>query len=72
MIVAEFRQLLTGLPWTLALMSATFVVGALLGLPLMLARRSRFLPLRLLVVVIFAIFVMFVVIPSARRTCLDS
>jgi polar amino acid transport system permease protein len=55
MIVAELRQLLTGLPWTLALMSATFVVGALLGLPLMLARRSRFLPLRLLVVVIFAI-----------------
>ena len=34
MIVGEFRQLLTGLPWTLALMSATFVVGALLGLPL--------------------------------------
>jgi polar amino acid transport system permease protein len=55
MIVADFLHLLTGLPWTLALMSATFAIGALLGLPLMLARRSRFLPLRLAVVVLFAI-----------------
>ncbi|MFO1058260.1 MAG: amino acid ABC transporter permease [Dongiaceae bacterium] len=54
-IVAEFRQLLTGLPWTVALMAASFVVGALLGLPLMMARRSRFPPLRLAVVVLFAV-----------------
>ena len=55
MIVADFVQLLRGLPWTLALMSAAFVVGAVLGLPLMMARRSRILPLRLVVIVLFAI-----------------
>jgi polar amino acid transport system permease protein len=55
MILADFLHLLRGLPWTLALMSAAFVVGAVLGLPLMMARRSQLPPVRMAVIVLFAI-----------------
>jgi len=48
-------QLLRGLPWTLALMATAFAVGSVLGLPLMMARVSRLLPLRLAATVLFAI-----------------
>ncbi len=48
-------QLLRGLPWTIALMAAAFAVGSVLGLPLMLARGSRILPLRIAATVLIAI-----------------
>jgi len=48
-------QLLRGLPWTLALMATAFAVGSVLGLPLMMARVSRLLPLRHAATVLFAI-----------------
>jgi polar amino acid transport system permease protein len=55
MIIVDFLHLLRGLPWTLALMSAAFIVGAVLGLPLMMARRSQLPPVRIAVIVLFAI-----------------
>lgn len=54
MIVSDLLNLLRGLPWTLALMMAAFTVGASLGLPLMMARRSRFVLLRLGTVILFS------------------
>lgn len=39
--------IIAGLPWTLALTGEAFLVGALLGLPVMLARESRYALLRL-------------------------
>lgn len=54
-MLSDFLQLLRGLPWTLALMGAAFVTGAVLGLPLMMARRSGLLPVRLVAIVLFAI-----------------
>lgn len=53
-MLADFLQILTGLPWTLALTLAAFVAGALLGLPLMALRISPFAPLRLLTVFFFS------------------
>jgi polar amino acid transport system permease protein len=47
--------LLRGLPWTLALTLAAFAVGAVLGLPLMMMRRSRFGVLRGVATMLFAI-----------------
>jgi polar amino acid transport system permease protein len=52
---AMLLQLLRGLPWTLALMAATFAIGAVLGLPLLAARASRFAVVRLAVTVLFAV-----------------
>jgi polar amino acid transport system permease protein len=54
-MLAIILQLLRGLPWTLALMAATFAIGAVLGLPLMAARASRFALARILVTVLFAV-----------------
>jgi polar amino acid transport system permease protein len=40
--------LISGLPWTLAVTVGAFAIGALLGLPVMLARESSWVPLRLI------------------------
>jgi polar amino acid transport system permease protein len=39
--------LISGLPWTLAVTAGAFAMGALIGLPVMLAEESTFVPLRL-------------------------
>lgn len=48
MSVAELLPLLRGLAWTVALTVGAFAIGAVIGVPLLVARRSRFWPLRLL------------------------
>ena len=53
-MINDFLQIIRGLPWTLALMCSVFMVGAVLGLPLMMARRSAFLPVRLIAIVLFS------------------
>jgi len=40
--------LISGLPWTLSVTAGAFAIGALLGLPVMLARESSWAPLRLI------------------------
>ena len=40
--------LISGLPWTLAVTAGAFAMGALLGLPVMLAEESTCVPLRLI------------------------
>jgi polar amino acid transport system permease protein len=40
--------LISGLPWTLAVTAGAFAMGALLGLPVMLAEESTCIPLRLI------------------------
>ncbi|CAN5224636.1 amino acid ABC transporter permease [soil metagenome] len=52
---SDFLYIIRGLPWTLALMFGSLFIGAVLGLPLMMAGQSRFLPVRLLVIVLFSI-----------------
>jgi len=47
-LIADFYILLPGLPWTLAVTACAFAIGAVLGLPLMLARNSRSLAVQLL------------------------
>ena len=41
-----FEVILSGVPYTLALTFLAFAIGALLGIPLVIARRSRVWPLR--------------------------
>ena len=41
-------QVLLGLPWTLAVTALALLIGVILGMPLMLARSSRWLWLKLL------------------------
>jgi polar amino acid transport system permease protein len=53
-MTTDFLEILRGLPWTFALMAAVFVTGAVLGLPLMMARQSAFLPLRFAMILLFA------------------
>jgi polar amino acid transport system permease protein len=43
-----FSLLISGLPWTLAVTAGAFAMGALLGLPVMLAEESTCVPLRLI------------------------
>lgn len=52
---AAFQPLLYGLVWTVALTGSAFLVGAVLGVPLLLARQGRFWPLRLLAIVVIQI-----------------
>jgi polar amino acid transport system permease protein len=40
--------LISGLPWTLSVTAGAFAIGALLGLPVMLAEESTYAPLRLI------------------------
>ncbi len=47
--------LLRGLTWTVALTAGAFLIGAVLGIPLLAARKSRLLPLRFLAMVVIQI-----------------
>ncbi|PWJ88540.1 MULTISPECIES: amino acid ABC transporter permease [Mesorhizobium] len=46
MSAADLLPILRGLPWTLGLTLGAFLIGALLGMPLLAARQSRSVPLR--------------------------
>ena len=46
----------TGIPWTLAVTAAAFVLGAVLGLPLCAMRQSKFMLLRAIVLVYIVVF----------------
>lgn len=52
---ADLLAILRGLPWTVALTLGAFLAGAVLGVPLVAARQSRILPLRLLAMVFIQI-----------------
>jgi polar amino acid transport system permease protein len=54
-MIANFLHILSGLPWTVALMASAFIAGAALGLPLMLMRCAPFAPLRFAVIVLFSV-----------------
>lgn len=47
--------LLRGLTWTVALTAGAFLIGAVLGIPLLAARKSRLPPLRFLAMVVIQI-----------------
>ncbi len=53
-MVSDLLHILKGLPLTLGLMLAALAIGALLGLPLMMMRQSRFWPIRLLAIGLFS------------------
>lgn len=50
-MLADFSYIIRGLPWTVTLTVSALAVGTILGLILMLMRRSKFWPLRLLATV---------------------
>lgn len=50
-MLADFSYIIRGLPWTVALTVSALAVGTILGLILILMRRSKFWPLRLLATV---------------------
>lgn len=51
MSAVEFLPLLRGLTWTIALTAGAFLIGAVLGIPLLAARRSRRLLVRFVAMV---------------------
>lgn len=55
MTVADLLPLLRGLWWTIALTGGAFLIGAVLGVPLLAARQSRLVPLRVLAMVLIQI-----------------
>lgn len=55
MSMADLLPILRGLTWTIALTVGAFVIGAILGVPLLAARQSRLVPLRFLAVVVIQI-----------------
>ncbi|MET3646009.1 amino acid ABC transporter permease [Phyllobacterium ifriqiyense] len=55
MSLADMIPLLRGLTWTVALTAGAFLIGAVLGIPLLAARKSRLLPLRFLAMVVIQI-----------------
>lgn len=55
MSTADIFSILRGLPWTVALTLGAFLAGAILGIPLVAARQSRILPLRLAAMVFIQI-----------------
>jgi polar amino acid transport system permease protein len=55
MTVADLLPLLRGLWWTIALTGGAFLMGAVLGVPLLAARQSRLVPLRVLAMVLIQI-----------------
>ncbi len=55
MSAADLLPLLRGLVWTIALTAGAFMIGAVLGIPLLVARRSRFWLVRFLAMVIIQI-----------------
>jgi polar amino acid transport system permease protein len=48
MNAADLLPILRGLTWTVALTAGAFLIGAVLGVPLLAARQSRLWPLRFL------------------------
>ncbi len=55
MSMTDLLPLLRGLSWTIALTAGAFLIGAVLGVPLLAARQSRLLPLRVLAMVVIQI-----------------
>lgn len=55
MSMVDLLPLLRGLSWTIALTAGAFFIGAVLGVPLLAARQSRFLPLRFVAMVVIQI-----------------
>ena len=55
MSAADFLPLLRGLLWTIGLTAGAFMIGAVLGVPLLAARESRFWPVRFLAMTIIQI-----------------
>ncbi|MCD7107451.1 amino acid ABC transporter permease [Rhizobium sp. DKSPLA3] len=55
MSAADLLPLLRGLVWTIALTAGAFLIGAILGVPLLVARRSRFWPVSTLAMVLIQI-----------------
>ncbi|WP_033054959.1 amino acid ABC transporter permease [Sinorhizobium meliloti] len=55
MSLADLLPLLRGLTWTVALTVGAFLIGAVLGTPLLAARQSRLPPLRFLAMVVIQI-----------------
>ncbi|WP_376742994.1 amino acid ABC transporter permease [Ensifer canadensis] len=55
MSTADVLAILRGLPWTVALTLGAFLAGAVLGMPLVAARQSRILPLRIVAMVLIQI-----------------
>ena len=55
MSIADLLPLLRGLTWTIALTAGAFLMGAVLGLPMLAARQSRLVALRLVAMVIIQI-----------------
>lgn len=52
---SDFLLILAGLPMTVLLTGVIFIVGAMLGFPVMLARQSALLPVRILTIAIIAL-----------------
>lgn len=50
MTLSNFQQILLGVPITIMLTGVAFLVGAILGFPLMLARQSRILVVRIITI----------------------
>jgi polar amino acid transport system permease protein len=55
MSMADLLPLLRGLTWTIALTAGAFLIGAILGVPLLAARQSRLLALRFVAMVVIQI-----------------
>lgn len=51
----DLLPLLRGLTWTIALTVGAFLIGAILGVPILVARNSRLFPVRLLAMVLIQI-----------------
>ena len=45
-MLSDAQLIIRGLPWTVVLTVSAFAIGAILGLPIMMARRSRFFPVK--------------------------
>lgn len=55
MTYANFLLILAGLPMTVLLTGVIFIVGGVLGFPIMLARQSSLLPIRIVTIAIIAL-----------------
>lgn len=54
MTAGDLLHISLGIPLTLALTASAFVIGAVLGFPVMLIRETRFLPVKVLVIGVIA------------------
>ncbi len=55
MSVTDLLPLLRGLTWTIALTAGAFLIGAILGVPLLAARQSKLWPVRLVAMIVIQI-----------------